>query len=90
MAVRIRKGGSPIVCAAMHPEMEGDTYIDDGLHHRLSGIYGVLVAEPMEKHKHDGLWWWFDEVPEGREPEAFWAERRRENQFQLLDKREGV
>lgn len=73
MAVRIRAGGSPIVCAAMHPELPGDTYIDDGLHHRLSGEYGVLVAEPMERHKIDGLWWWFDEVPDGREPEGYWA-----------------
>jgi len=70
MAVRIRAGGSPIVCAAMHPELPGDTYVDDSLHYRLSVEYGVLVAEPMEKHQHDGLWWWRDEVPAGRTPEV--------------------
>lgn len=76
MAVRIREGGSPIVCAAMHPELPGDTYIPDGLAYRLSAEYGVLVSEPMERHQHDGLWWWWDQVPEGREPDAFYAERR--------------
>jgi len=78
MAVRIRPGGSPIVCAAMHPELPGDTYIPDGLHHRLSVDYGVLVSEPMEKHKHDGLWWWWDEVPVGRSVEPFYANVRRQ------------
>lgn len=69
MALRIREGGSPIVCAAMHPELPGDTYIPDSLHYRLSAELGVLVAEPMEKHKLDGLWWWRDEVPPDRTPE---------------------
>ena len=76
MAVRIREGGSPIVCAAMHPELPGDTYIPDGLHHRLSVDYGVLVSEPMEKHQVDGLWWWFNEVPPDRTPEPFYAKAR--------------
>lgn len=76
MAVRIREGGAPIACAAMHPELPGDTYISDGLAYRLSAEYGVLVSEPMERHQHDGLWWWWDEVPEGREPDAIYAERR--------------
>ena len=52
--------------------------MDDGLHYRLSVEYGILVSEPMEKHQLDGLWWWFDEVPDGREVEAWRAERRRE------------
>ncbi len=73
MAVRIREGGSPIVCAAMHPELPGDTYIDDGLHYRLSVKYGVLVSEPMERHALDGLWWWHDEVPADRTPDTFYA-----------------
>lgn len=68
MSVRIRSTGE-IVCAAMHSEQSGDTYIPDELHYRLSAEYGVLVSEPMERHKHDGLWWWFDEVPVEREPE---------------------
>ena len=75
MAVRIRQNGT-ILCAAMHPAEEGDTYINDGLHYRLSVLYGVLVAEPMERHQHDGLWWWWDEVPPDREPQVFYAERR--------------
>lgn len=69
MAVRIRAGGAPIVCAATHPEMHGDTYVDDGLHYRLSAEYGVLVAEPMDVHITTGMWWWFDEVPPGIEIE---------------------
>lgn len=71
MSVRIRAGGSPIVCAAMHPELPGDTYIDDPLHYRLSVEYGVLVSEPQERHALDGLWWWFDEVPDGVEIEQY-------------------
>lgn len=65
----------------MHPELPGDTYIPDDLHHLLSGVFGVLVAEPMDKHQHDGLWWWFDAVPEDRQPEEFWADRRRKSQL---------
>ncbi len=82
MAVRIREDGT-IVCAAMFPELPGDTYIHDGLHHKLSGELGVLVAEPMEKHQHDGRWWWFDEVPADRGPEEYWADVR----VAALDKR---
>jgi hypothetical protein len=76
MAVRIRKGGSPIVCAAMHPEMPGDTYISDGLHYRLSCEYGVLVAELNEQHSRDGLWWWWNDVPADRTPDPFYAGQR--------------
>jgi len=76
MAVRIRLGGSPIVCAAMHPELPGDVYIDDPLHYRLSTEYGILVSEYMERHKLDGLWWWYDEVPEGRVIDPFYAGQR--------------
>ena len=71
MAVRIRESGV-IVCAAMHPEMPGDTYIDDGLHYRLSVEYRVLVSEPMESHRNDGLWWWRNEVPPGRMIDPFY------------------
>jgi hypothetical protein len=56
MAVRIRKNGT-IWCAAMHPEVEGDIYIHDGLHYRLSVELKVLVTEPWEKHKNNGEWW---------------------------------
>lgn len=60
----------------MHPELPGDSYLDDGVHHRLSGEMGVLVAEPMGKHALDGLWWWYDAVPSDRTPEPHWAEVR--------------
>jgi hypothetical protein len=76
MAVRIRSD-STIVCAAMHEAEPGDTYISDGLHQRLSE-YGVLVSEPHEKHRHDGLWWWYDEVPIDRQPAPFYATQRKE------------
>jgi hypothetical protein len=72
MAVRIREDGT-ILCAAMHPELPGDTYIDDNLHYRLTVDYGVLVSEPHEQHQHDGLWWWYNEVPESRHPERHQA-----------------
>ena len=53
MALRIRKDGR-ILCAAMHPEEEGDTYITDGLHYQMSVENKVIGTEPMEKHKtHD-------------------------------------
>jgi hypothetical protein len=52
MAVRIRKSGE-IVCAAMHPEEPGDTYLNDGLHYKLAVELGALVSEPMERHQRD-------------------------------------
>lgn len=64
MAVRIRKDGR-ILCAAMHPAEEGDTYIHDGLHYRMSVEEKVLVTEPHEKHSVHGEWWWAGNVPEG-------------------------
>lgn len=69
MAVRIRKDGR-ILCAAMHPAEEGDTYIHDGLHYRLSVEEKVLVTEAHERHKAHGQWWWAGSVPEGVEIEA--------------------
>jgi hypothetical protein len=74
VAVRIRKMGE-IVCAAMHPAEPGDTYIDDGLHYKLSVELGALVSEPMDRHEKDGLWWWRDEVPPGRKADLFYFER---------------
>lgn len=76
MAVRIREDGT-IVCAAMHPEEPGDTYLHDGLHYRLSVDLGVLVTEPMEceggrgGHGKHGLWWWRDRVPDDVQLERF-------------------
>lgn len=64
MAVRIRKDGR-ILCAAMHPEQDGDTYIDDGLHYHLSVEKKVLVTQPHEIHSTtgDGEWWWKGNAP---------------------------
>lgn len=67
MAVRIRSDGT-ILCAAMHPEEPGDTYLDDGLHYRLSSELRVLVTEPMlwgqrGGHARHGEWWWVNDIP---------------------------
>jgi hypothetical protein len=69
MAVRIRQDGR-ILCAAKHPELPGDSYLDDELHYKLSTKAGVLVTEPMEcdsgrgGHSKHGEWWWSHNVPE--------------------------
>lgn len=62
MALRIRKDGR-ILCAALHPKEEGDTYIDDGLHYEMSVIHRVIVTEPNDKHMIRGEWWWAGNVP---------------------------
>jgi hypothetical protein len=72
MAVRIRKDGH-IVCAAMHPPMPGDTYIDDGLHYLLSAEKKLLVTEPMEQHRVRGEWWWAGNVPDDVRVEEFYT-----------------
>ena len=70
MALRIRKDGR-IFCAAIHGAEEGDTYLDDDLHYRLSVVARVLVTEPHEKHMQHGEWWWSGNVPEGVEAELW-------------------
>lgn len=50
MALRIRESGE-IVCAAMHPEQPGDTYINDGHHYRLSVELGVIVTDRFHLRK---------------------------------------
>lgn len=88
MAVRIRgKDPFEIVCAAMYDEQEGDTYIPDELHYRLSAELGLLVSEEMEKHRQDGRWYWFDEVPSGVEPDPIYESRRNELASTILAKR---
>jgi len=62
MALRIRKDGR-VLCAAMHKEELGDTYIDDGIHYMLSAEKKLLVTEPMRLHKDRGEWWWRGNVP---------------------------
>lgn len=65
MAIRVRKDGT-MWCAAHTKPEEGDTYIDDGLHYRMSVDYGVIVALPMPDHVQHCQWWWADAAP----PEA--------------------
>ena len=64
MALRIRKNGR-VLCAAMHPEEPGDTYIPDGLAYELSVVHKVLVTCPMEQHAISGEWWWRGAIPAG-------------------------
>ena len=71
MAVRIRENGR-ILCAAMHPEEPGDTYLHDGLHYKLSVELRALVTEPHERHRVHGEWWWRDGVPWYVEIDAFY------------------
>lgn len=71
MALRIRKDGN-ILCAAIHPEKEGDTYIDDGLHYQMSVEHKVIVTEPHEKHIKNGQWWWRGNIPKGIEIDKFY------------------
>lgn len=71
MAVRIRADGI-IVCAAMHPEAIGDTYLDDGVHYRLSAELNVLVTRSNDKHQLYGRWWWSREVPDGVTVDLWW------------------
>lgn len=47
MAARVRRNGR-ILCAATHPAEPGDTYLDDGIHYRLSVELEALVSEPMD------------------------------------------
>ena len=55
MAIRWRKDGT-LICAAMSAPEEGDTYIDDGMHYRLSVEEERIVAD--KDHKLNGLWHW--------------------------------
>jgi len=64
MAIRVRTDGT-MWCAAHTPEMEGDTYIDDGLHYQMSVECGVIVALPMPEHEQHPQWWWLGSAPEG-------------------------
>jgi hypothetical protein len=76
VSLRIRVNGE-IVCAAMHPEEPGDTYIPDGISYRLTVEHHVIVTDKNHLdrpgHKGHGLWWWADEVPEGIKVDDWWA-----------------
>lgn len=74
MALRIRKDGR-ILCAAMHPIEEGDTYIDDGLHYEMSVINKVIGTEQIEKHVLHGQWWWMGNIPDGIEIAPFYLKK---------------
>lgn len=74
MAVRIRKDGR-ILCAAMHPEEEGDYYINDAVHYLLSVEAKVMVTEPHERHKTHGEWWWVNAIPETAQIDSFYLRR---------------
>lgn len=84
MAVRVRSTGE-IVCAAMHPEMSGDTYLHDGIHYTLSAELGALVTEPMQcdsalgGHAAHGLWWWRGEAPPEAKIDPYYDNRWREH-----------
>lgn len=69
MAVRIREDGT-IWCAAMHSAMPGDTYLNDGLHYRLSVELQVLVTD--FSHNSHGQWWWVNSVPPGIQIDRWW------------------
>lgn len=64
MALRIRKNGD-VLCAALHPEEDGDIYIHDGISAVLTGCTSrlsleeaVLVTDPEPIHSIHGKWWW--------------------------------
>lgn len=59
MALRIRKDGQ-IVCAAMHPEQAGDTYLHDGLSYQLRVKEGVVIDDV--NHEQNGLCYWRSDV----------------------------
>lgn len=42
----------------MHPEMEGDTYLNDQVHYEIAVVKEILVTD--EDHLKHGYWWWKD------------------------------
>jgi hypothetical protein len=71
MALRIRQDGR-ILCAAMHSEQPGDTYLHDGISYRLTVQTRAIVTEPMTPDPSDpglgghgahGEWWWRGHAP---------------------------
>lgn len=63
MAVRIRKNGR-ILCAALNNALDGDCYIDDELHYKLSVERKLLVTTENDYHiKNGGEWWWKGQEP---------------------------
>lgn len=79
MALRIRKDGR-ILCAALHSEEEGDTYLHDGISYILTVELKSIVTEPWISnlgrggHSVHGEWWWKHEVPNDAIIENFYYE----------------
>lgn len=71
MALRIRKDGR-ILCAAIHSEESGDTYIGDGLHYQMSVVNKIIGCENHQKHQKSGEWWWMGNIPEEVEIDEFY------------------
>lgn len=74
MALRIRKDGR-VLCAAIHPKEDGDTYIDDGLHYEMSVIHKVIGTEENDKHMVHGQWWWIGNIPSDIEIDKFYLDK---------------
>ena len=81
MSIRWRKDGR-LLCAAMTEPEDGDTYIDDRLHHQLNSISRCIMADV--NHFDNALWHWvhggyslraLDEVKYVKEQEATGKER---------------
>lgn len=62
MAMRVRADGT-MWCAAYTEPQEGDTYIDDALHHQMVAVHGVIVAYPMPRHEDEPQWFWRTTAP---------------------------
>lgn len=55
MALRVRKDGT-IICAAKSKEEEGDTYLNNDIHHKLSVLTEAII--PDSNKKENGIWHW--------------------------------
>lgn len=57
MALRWRNYGTgELLCAATHPELPDDSYIDDALHYKLAVELCVVI--PDENEAANGKWYW--------------------------------
>lgn len=77
MALRVRKDGR-ILCAAIHPEEPGDTYIPDDVHYYLTVERKLIVTEAMDRHQVHGQWWWRGSVPADKVIEPFYLDQKPE------------
>lgn len=57
MALRWRNyGKGELLCAATHPKLPDDSYIDDALHYKLAVELSVVI--PDENEAVNGRWYW--------------------------------